>query len=257
MTWPQLQPPTTIVYPESDGKPMAESDLHRNLMLELIDGVDRRFQADPEFYVSGNLFIYYEEGHPEKAVAPDFFVVRGIPKGLRRVYKLWEEKKGPQVVIELTSPSTHLEDLGNKRAIYEQLQVQEYFIFDPEGLRFQPPFRGFALKQGALQPAPPASAAGGTIIYFSAVLGLELRGQGQSLRVVDPKTGTPLPTSRELERFLELEKKHAHTEKERADREKARASTEKERAEAEKERADAAERELSRLREELARLREN
>ncbi len=86
------------------------------------------------------------------------------------------------------------------------------------------------------------------IIYFSAVLGRELRGQGQSRRVVDPETGMSLPTSRELERFLELEKKHAQTEKERADREKARASTEKDRA-------DAAEKELFRLREEQARLR--
>ncbi len=225
MTWPQLKHPSGIIYPESDGKPMAESDLHRTLMLDLIDVADRRFQSDLEFYVSGNLFIYYEEGHPEKAVAPDFFVVRGVRKGPRRVYKLWEEKKSPQLVIELTSPSTHLEDLGNKRAIYEELEVQEYFIFDPEGGRFQPAARGFALKQGAFQQIRPTLSEGGKTIFSSSVLGLELHGQGQSLRLVDPATGEALPTSKELERRLEQEKR----------------------------RAEAAEKELAKLREELAR----
>ncbi len=266
MTWPQLKPPSAVAYPESDGKPMAESDLHRILMVDLIDAVDRRFQADPKFYVSGNLFIYYEEGHPEKVVAPDFFVVRGVPKGLRRVFKLWEEKKSPQLMIEVTSPSTHLEDLGNKRAIYEELKVQEYFIFDPEGGRFQPPFRGFTLKRGVLQPVAPAAvssfgppdgtvAGGGKIIYHSAVLGLELHGQGSSLRLIDPKTGDPLPTSRELEQLMEAEKKRAGAEKKHRRIEKIRADTQKKRANAEKYRADAAEKELSRLREELSRLR--
>ena len=148
--------PVEVFYPESDGKPMAETDLHRTLLLDMVASVDRYFRHDPQVYVSGNLLLYYEEGHPEKCVAPDFFVVRGVPKGLRRIYKVWEEKKGPDVVVELTSRSTHLEDLGNKRAIYEDLGVLEYYIFDPEGYRFKPPLRGFRLESGILVSAPPA-----------------------------------------------------------------------------------------------------
>ena len=77
-----------VHYPESDGKPMAESDLHRKLMTDLIQAAEDHFGLDPEVYVSGNLLLYYEEGHPEKVVSPDFFMVRGVPKGLRRIYKL-------------------------------------------------------------------------------------------------------------------------------------------------------------------------
>ncbi len=215
-----------IQYPESDGKPIDGGDMHRELMARQIDTLRGHLRDEPDAYVSGNLFVYYEEGNPESVVAPDVFVVRGVPKTLRKTYKVWEEEKGPEFVLELTSTSTHREDLHNKRAIYEELLVREYFLFDPEGVRFQPPLRGFRLKEGLLQPIPVARKPDGAWAASSEFLGLELHGSGSSLRWVDPRTGKPLPSRAEAERA---------------------------RAEAERTRAERAEAELARLREEIAR----
>jgi Uma2 family endonuclease len=233
MSLPELKKPH-VHYPESDGKPMAESDLHRDLLTELVDSVNRHFQAEPDVYVSGNLLIYFEEGNPQMSVAPDFFLVRGVPKKRRRIYRLWEEGKGPDVVVELTSRSTHLEDIGHKRAIYEELGVEEYFLFDPEGEWLRPRLKGFRRAGGALQPMEEPRDEGGNLVLPSQVLGFELLAQGTSLRLRDPRTLRLLPTPREYADLAEAE----HS-----------------RAEAERSRADTAEAELARLREEVARSR--
>jgi hypothetical protein len=85
-----------VFYPESDGKPMAETELHRDLMLELIEAARWHFRNVPDLHVTGNLLVYYEEGNPAVSVAPDFFAVRGIAKDRRRTYKIWEEGKPPR-----------------------------------------------------------------------------------------------------------------------------------------------------------------
>ena len=84
-----------VYYPESDGQPMAETDVHRDLMLDLIAMLREYFRDDPHVYISGNLFLYYQEGDPRRVVAPDVFVVKGIPGHQRRIYKLWEEGSPP------------------------------------------------------------------------------------------------------------------------------------------------------------------
>lgn len=123
---------TELYYPESDGQPVAETDIHRNLMAELIGELEAFYQHDPTVYVSGNLLLYYEKGNTKKNVSPDVFVVKGIPKEERRVYKLWEEGKAPDVVFELSSRRTWGDDLQKKWRLYARLGVQEYYIFDPE-----------------------------------------------------------------------------------------------------------------------------
>jgi hypothetical protein len=57
----QIPHPQTkeIDYPETDGKPMAESDLHRDLMFYIIHRLQRYF-AGKRVYVTGNLLLYYE-----------------------------------------------------------------------------------------------------------------------------------------------------------------------------------------------------
>ena len=134
-----------IEYPESDGKPVGETDVHRREILHTIETLERHFRNVPDIYVSGNLMFYYEEGNPAAVVSPDVFVVKGVRKGLRRTYKLWEEGVAPCVVIEMTSRSTRLEDKGNKRALYALLGVREYFLFDPLGEYLKPPLQGFTL----------------------------------------------------------------------------------------------------------------
>ncbi len=232
MASPKLRP-TEIFYPDSDGQPL-ESDLHGDLMIDLIGSLRHHFRDDPLFYASGNLFIYFEEGNPRVSVGPDVFAVRGVPNRRRNVYKVWEEKKGPDLVVELTSKTTHAEDLKRKPAIYAKLGVKEYFLFDPEG-RLRPTLRGFVLRGGAYELLEAALKPDGTLVLASQVLGLELHASGDSARWVDPQTGRPLPVPREaLDRLTEEEV----------------------RANEERHRADAAEAEVARLRNELERLRD-
>jgi Uma2 family endonuclease len=184
--WPPvvLRPP--IYYPESDGEPMAETDTHRKQMVYLIEALDDYFRDDPQVYVAGNLFLYYEEGDIRQVVAPDVFVVKGVPKGNRRTYKLWEEgDKGPQVVFEVTSRRTRKEDLGPKKGTYEMLGVQEYFLFDPLGEYLEPSLVGYWLKEGGYQ-----REAGERLV--SEVLGLELRVEEEHLWLYDLETGEKL-----------------------------------------------------------------
>ena len=96
-----------IEYPTGDGKPMAETDIHRENMVDLIQTLKDRFAADPMIYVSGNLLMFYEEGNRRKHVSPDVFVVRGIENRLRENYLVLEDGKAPDLIIEVTSKSTN------------------------------------------------------------------------------------------------------------------------------------------------------
>jgi Uma2 family endonuclease len=180
--------PQRIDYPERDGKPVGETDVHRDELLGLVSALDEHFRADPQVYVSGNLMFYYEEGLPSSVVSPDVFVVRGVAKGRRRIYKLWEEQVPPALVIELSSRSTRLEDSGNKKALYAMLGVQEYYLFDPLEEYLRPPLQGFRLERGEYLRLEPA--ADGAL--FSAALGLWLRREGSHLALFDAETNARL-----------------------------------------------------------------
>ena len=126
-----------VHYPESDGQPLAESDIHCDQLMNLRASLKEFFRAMMDVYVTGNLLLYYVEGDARRRVAPDVFVVRGVPKRDRKTYKLWEEGKGPDVVIEITSDSTQDEDLGKKFRLYEQtLGVQESLFVRSDGRLF-------------------------------------------------------------------------------------------------------------------------
>lgn len=227
--------------PESDGKPMAETDVHRDLMIALLHALKEYFREAPQVYVSGNIFIYYlDENGERQSVSPDIFVVFGVEKKDRRIYKLEEEGKAPQVVIELTSSSTKAEDLVLKHYIYANLGVQEYFLFDPYGETIRPALRGFRLEGGEYEPMTGIS-------LYSEVLGLELRVEEGQLRLYNPKTGERLRTPAEAE---------AEHRAEKAARQAADAKTKQAEAKVAQELAArlAAEAELARLREELAKL---
>jgi Uma2 family endonuclease len=102
---------TQIEYPESDGKPLAETDFQRVYLMYATEALDIHFQSRPDVYVSGNICFYYEEGNPKAYLAPDVFAVLGLPKRKRRTYKVWEEDgKFPNFVLEITSKSTVHED---------------------------------------------------------------------------------------------------------------------------------------------------
>ncbi|MFL9454485.1 MULTISPECIES: Uma2 family endonuclease [Nostocales] len=93
-------PITPIEYPDEDGKPVAESDQTREYLLYSVKSLGIYFQNRPDVYVSGNLFIYYEQGVPESVVSPDVFVIFGVENRQRRSYKTWEEnEKTPDFVL--------------------------------------------------------------------------------------------------------------------------------------------------------------
>ena len=185
--------PAAVFYPESDGQPMAETDVHRDLMIDLIAMLREYFHDDPHVYISGNLLLYYEEGNPRRSVAPDVFVVKGVPGDRRRIYKLWEEGQPPDVVFEVTSRSTRGEDLRTKHELYARLGVAEYFLFDPLGEYLRPPLQGHRLTQGHYRMLSPAEDGS----LWSAVLELDLHPRGESLRLFDPESRRWLPTPQE------------------------------------------------------------
>ena len=194
-------------YPETDGKPVAESDRHIRLLLELCSELDYYFHNDPNVYVSGNLMLYYEEGNPSASISPDVFVVKGVSKKDRRVYKLWEEGKAPDVAIELTSRSTRLDDLGVKRTLYAEFGIAEYFIYDPQQEYLKPALQGYRLENGNY--APIVADAHGKL--RSAILNLDLQIVDGDLRLFDPSTNqmllTPLEAQVEVKRLrAELKK---------------------------------------------------
>ena len=80
--------PTQLHYPDSDGKPMSETDVHIDARIYLREALRDYFRDDPQVYVAGNMLLYYEEGNPAACVAPDAFVVQGVAKGERRTYRL-------------------------------------------------------------------------------------------------------------------------------------------------------------------------
>jgi len=95
-----------IEYATSDGRPFAESDWHREIMTDLIKVLEAHYAGDPQVYVSGNLLLYYVPGNKHRRVSPDVFVVKGVSKHERPYLLLWEERKSPNLVIEVTSFST-------------------------------------------------------------------------------------------------------------------------------------------------------
>ena len=180
--------------PESDGEPMAETDVHRKQMIGLLDALDDYFRSAPNVYVTGNIFLYptREMEETRTPVSPDIFVVKGVAKAERRVYDMEKEEKGPDLVIELTSRHTATEDLGNKRVIYARLGVREYFVFDPLQETSSISLRGFRLEAGEYVPMVGAR-------LHSQVLGMDLVVEHGQLRLYDSKTGMRLLNHQESE----------------------------------------------------------
>lgn len=151
-------------------------------MIGLLECLEEYYRSDPNVYVTGNILLYYRDEEGERqSISPDVFVVRGIEKKVRRIYNLDVEKKAPDLVIELTSRQTKVEDLGNKRVIYAGLGIREYFIFDPLDGSITPQLRGFRLEGGEYIPLV------GTQLH-SEVLGLDLIIEEDLLRLYDPHT---------------------------------------------------------------------
>jgi Uma2 family endonuclease len=161
--------PTQDELPSDDGVPM-ETERHKTQMDFLLNSLRPWVDERADGYLNGNMFIYFsaKQLRQQDFRGPDFFVVLGVPKGERKSWVVWEEGKGPDVVIELLSEATAKADKGEKKLIYQnQLRVAEYFWFDP----FHPEdWAGFELVNGVYQSLIPDNQGG----FFSRQLGLTL-----------------------------------------------------------------------------------
>ena len=179
----------SIHYPESDGEPVAESD-HQFYPLTDTVRMLKLYLADrPDVYVAGNMLVYYRVNDVTARLAPDVFVVFGVPNRLRPSYFVWREGKAPDFVIEIASASTVNNDLGDKRDKYAELGVAEYWRFDPTGECLEPRLQCDVLgADGQYRAAALVQDADGTVRGHSPLLGLDFHAPADDgrLRLYDP-----------------------------------------------------------------------
>lgn len=135
----QLETPTQsdIIYPESDGKPMADNTKQFKWIVTIKENLELLFSQDANVFIAGDLLWYPVEGEPKICQAPDAMVVFGRPKGDRGSYKQWEEDNlAPQVVFEILSPNNRVKEMTKKLLFYQQYGVEEYYIYDPDDIEF-------------------------------------------------------------------------------------------------------------------------
>ena len=188
----------TLVYPESDGEPMAETPKHQQVMIDCMDIMRSHFRGLADVFIGGNMMLYYEEGNPRKSISPDVFMVRGVSKQEFRTYKTWEQQPTLDFVLEVASPSTYTRDFNEKMEIYAKiLKVKAYCIYDPYH-EIEPYFIGFRLVGEAYEEIPFVNGR----IPFE-VLGLELGEHEGVLRLYDPvKSAWLYPSGERLDKVV-------------------------------------------------------
>lgn len=164
-------PPSGDELPCEDGIPM-DTPRHRRQMEVLIESFENHLWDRHDKYIGGNMFLYYNilQAKRNDFRGPDVFVVLGTDPHERKSWVVWEEDGlGPDVVIELTSPSTEAVDRGDKMRIYARsLGVPEYYLYEPGADRVE----GYLLDPETLTYRPMKPTASGRLA--SARLGAEL-----------------------------------------------------------------------------------
>ena len=209
--------PNDIVYPDSDGKPMADNTLQFQWIVTLKENLDAR---RPDF-VAGNLLWYPVEGQPKIRQAPDVLVAIGRPKGYRGSYLQWREGGvAPQVVFEILSPGNRRKEKQRKFSFYQTYGIEELYVYDPDHETLQ----GWLRDSNGLQEVERMNG------FISPRLGIRFQ-HGETLHVFHAN-GEPFQTVSEIVARADEEKARADNEKARADEEKTRADREQARAEA-------------------------
>ncbi len=208
----------SIYYPDSDGEPVAESDYQFYPLTDTVRALRQHLANRPDVYVAGNMLVYYRMNDVAARLAPDVFVVFGVPDHPRRSYFVWREGKAPDFVLEIASESTVNHDLGDKRDRYAAMEVREYWRFDPTGEALDAPLECDVLEDGEYRAVELSLDADGTVWGHSPLLGLDIyapAGEGR-LRLYDPVKGEWLRNLPESEAALaESEAALAATEAER------------------------------------------
>lgn len=211
---------TEIVYPESDGRPMADNTLQFRWIVTIEGGLEVQFAADPNVFVAGDLLWYPVEGHPEISIAPDTIVVVGRPKGDRRSYLQWREGNiPPQVVFEVLSETNTVREMTRKFTFYQRYGVEEYYLFDPD----RQELTGWRREGERLEEIPDMNG------WVSPRLGIRF----------DLSTGELQIFGSDGRCFLSYQQLAAQRERERQEAERQRQEAERQRQEAERQRQEA------------------
>ena len=185
------------IYPSADGQPVAETYTHLYAILVTLE-VIKQYLSGRQATVLANQFMYYSQGFPKMRVAPDVMVIFDVKPGGRDNYKIWEEKQVPQVIFEMTSSGTKSQDLEFKKTLYEQLEVPEYWLFDPRGEWITEKLRGYRLQGEEYQLITDGC---------SIPLQLRLEVEGELIGFYRQDTGEKLLIPEELAEALKQERR--------------------------------------------------
>ncbi len=151
----------TIIYPTSDGEPVAETYVHLWAIVTTLEVLriyiktlaqEQGIPPATEGTVLANQYLFYEQNNPKSCVAPDVMVIPRVNRGGRDSYKIWEEGQLPSIVFEMTSKSTQRDDQEQKKELYARLGILEYWLFDPKGEWIKEQLMGYRLEQGVYLP---------------------------------------------------------------------------------------------------------
>ncbi|WP_027269264.1 Uma2 family endonuclease [Leptolyngbya sp. PCC 6406] len=234
---PQTLSPAAVVYPESDGKPMAENTQQFRWIVTIKENLEILFAAQPDIFIAGDLLWYPVEGNNRLCQAPDAMVVFGRPKGDRGSYRQWQEGGiAPQVVFEVLSPCNTGTEMTRKVLFYQEYGVEEYYQYDPD----RNELIGSQRMDGYLAEIPEMAG------WVSPRLGIRFELGADTLNIYTP-AGERFLTPVELAQQRDQERQRADQEQQRADQEQQRADQEQQRADQEQQRADQEQQRAERL----------
>ncbi len=204
----QLPSQQQVIYPESDGQPMADNTKQFRWIVTIQGGLDALFKDDPTVFVAGDLLWYPVEADNTLRKAPDVMVVFGRPKGDRGSYQQWQEHNiAPQVVFEILSPGNRLMEMLKKLRFYEHYGVEECYIYNPEGAELS----GYLRSGEELREIDPI------VGWVSPRLGVRFELSSEGLELYRPD-GQKFATYVELDRQRELAQQRAEQQAQRAER---------------------------------------
>ncbi|NJN32034.1 MAG: Uma2 family endonuclease [Synechococcales cyanobacterium RM1_1_8] len=191
------QPPVRtnpeILYPDSDGQPMADNTKQFRWIVTLKENLEILFAQDPNVFIAGDLLWYPVEGNNKLRQAPDAMVVFGRPKGDRGSYRQWEEDNiAPQVVFEILSPGNRPGEMTRKALFYQNYGVEEYYLYDPDSYELS----GWQWR-GPNMPQNDAAEIADMQGWVSPRLGIRFEVGDDGLVVYNPQ-GTPFLTPVQL-----------------------------------------------------------
>jgi Uma2 family endonuclease len=203
--------PKSIIYPDSDGQPMADNTKQFELIVWIKNNLELLFANDPNVFVAGDLLWYSVEDDNKLRQAPDVMVVFGRPKGYRGSYKQWlEDNIAPQVVFEIWSPGNRISQMAKKFEFYERYGVEEYYLYEPDVVDLT----GWQRRNSRLEVIDQM------VGWVSPRLGVRFELSEEELQIYRPD-GDRFLTHLELDQQRKQEKERAEQQRQRAEQAEA------------------------------------